>query len=305
MLSESVDIMIRNTPQLQESGKSLAKAIHGAVLGGGEGARDAVDVLHGTWLGHPLHPVLTDVVIGAYALSSLFDFASLLNPSRTSEAAADSLNSIGNAAVLPTVLAGLADYSAIPRHSAGVGLTHALMNVAVFGLNLASMQARKRNQREQAIALSAAGVMLLLGSAYLGGHMVYDLKVGVNHAGEPREPAKWTAVLPADELAEQAPRRVEAAGYPVLLVRQNGRVQAIGAVCAHAGGPLDEGAFYGDCVQCPWHDSVYDLNDGSIVHGPTTYPVPNFEARVRDGQIEIRLAGKEAAEGSGEPPSIG
>jgi nitrite reductase/ring-hydroxylating ferredoxin subunit len=295
MLSETVDLMIRNVPQLQESGKSLARAVHGAVLDGGEGVRDVVDVLHGTWLGHPLHPVLTDIVIGAYTLGSLFDFASLLNPSSTSEAAADSLNSVGNAAVLPTVLAGLADYSTVPRRAAGLGLAHALLNVTAFGLSLASMQARKRHARGPAITLSAASLMILLGSSYLGGHMVFKFKVGTNHADDAGEPTKWTAVLPAEELAEHAPRRVEAAGFPVLLYRRGDRIQAIGAVCAHAGGPLEEGDFYDDCVQCPWHDSVYDLNDGSVVHGPSTYPVPHYDARIRDGQVEVRLAGDEAS----------
>ncbi|RPI94216.1 MAG: Rieske (2Fe-2S) protein, partial [Chloroflexi bacterium] len=60
------------------------------------------------------------------------------------------------------------------------------------------------------------------------------------------------------------------------------------AVCAHAGGPLEAGNFDGFCVTCPWHASVYDVRTGDIVHGPTAFPQPSFEVRVRSGQIEIR-----------------
>lgn len=43
------------------------------------------------------------------------------------------------------------------------------------------------------------------------------------------------------------------------------------------------------CVECPWHNSIFDLRDGSVVHGPATYPEPAYDARMRDGQIEVRL----------------
>jgi nitrite reductase/ring-hydroxylating ferredoxin subunit len=74
----------------------------------------------------------------------------------------------------------------------------------------------------------------------------------------------------------------------VLLYRYGGTVYAISAVCSHAGGPLEEGQFDGFCVQCPWHDSVYDLRDGSVVHGPATFNQPAYRARIYNGQIEIR-----------------
>lgn len=64
---------------------------------------------------------------------------------------------------------------------------------------------------------------------------------------------------------------------------------AIDAVCSHAGGPLDEGSFEGCFVQCPWHDSVFDLRDGRVKHGPATIPQPGFAVRERNGQLEVRL----------------
>jgi len=59
--------------------------------------------------------------------------------------------------------------------------------------------------------------------------------------------------------------------------------------CSHAGAPLDEEQFYDGCVECPWHNSVFDLRDGRVIHGPATFPEPTYDARMRDGQVEVRL----------------
>ena len=99
------------------------------------------------------------------------------------------------------------------------------------------------------------------------------------------------------DLAEGRGKRVEVEGKHVLLCRENEQIFAIGAICSHAGGPLDQGKIRGGCVQCPWHDSVFDLRDGRIVHGPATQPQPSFETRVRDGRVEIRLASRDQANG--------
>jgi nitrite reductase/ring-hydroxylating ferredoxin subunit len=44
-------------------------------------------------------------------------------------------------------------------------------------------------------------------------------------------------------------------------------------------------------VTCPWHDSVFELCDGQVIHGPATNPLPRYEVRINQGQIEIRAAG--------------
>jgi nitrite reductase/ring-hydroxylating ferredoxin subunit len=93
--------------------------------------------------------------------------------------------------------------------------------------------------------------------------------------------------MSASDLYESDRRRIEVEGNPVLLYRYGGTIYAIGAVCSHAGGPLEEGTFEEYCVTCPWHDSVYDVRDGTLVHGPTTYNQPRYRARIRNGQIEL------------------
>ena len=96
-------------------------------------------------------------------------------------------------------------------------------------------------------------------------------------------------MLPLTEIAEYEARRIEIDGTPVLVYRDVEAVYAIGAVCSHDGGPLEQGTIDGACVECPWHQSVFDMRDGHVVHGPATLGQPSYQARIRDRQIEIRL----------------
>lgn len=290
MIARYVNQLIRKVPMLQQTGKQLARVIHDGVLQGGEPIRNTVDLLHGTWLGHPLHPVLTDVVVGSWAAAALFDLLSLNGHSGGAEQAADTLTTLGTAAAVPTVLAGLADYSAIRNPAAGTGLAHAVLNGVSFTLYVMSVRARQAGKRDQGIALSASALTVATVSAYLGGHLVFDQRVGVNHSDPPSDLQTWTAALDEAELPVRSPRRVEVKGNPVLVYRQRNQVYAVGAVCPHAGGPLERGQFYDTCVQCPWHDSVFDLRSGDVKHGPSTYSLPSYDVRIRDGRIEIRAA---------------
>lgn len=125
-------------------------------------------------------------------------------------------------------------------------------------------------------------------SAYLGGHLVFGEQIGVNHAAAQEMPKEFVPILPDAELEEGEMKRADADGVPVLLVRLEGAVCALAHTCSHLGGPLSEGKLEGDVVQCPWHGSRFNVRDGSVVDGPATFPQPCFEARVREGQIEVR-----------------
>jgi nitrite reductase/ring-hydroxylating ferredoxin subunit len=289
MINRKVDELIQGVPELEETGKQVAQAIHTAVLEGGEDTRNVADFLHGVWLGHPLHPMLTDVTVGGWMLGSLADLLSLFSRSKELKHAADALTTIGTVSAIPTALSGLTDYSTIPKPAAGTGFAHGLLNSVALTFYILSMQARKRGNRGRARFFSLLGVLVASASAYLGGHLVFDKNVGVKHGGEVKEPVEWTTVMADDKLAEGDRLRKMVAGNPVLLYRHNQEVLAVGAVCPHAGGPLEEGQFRGPEVQCPWHDSVFDLRDGCVVHGPSAYALPLFETRVQDGQIEVRL----------------
>jgi len=104
-----------------------------------------------------------------------------------------------------------------------------------------------------------------------------------------RRPEDWTDAIAADDLAEGRPRMAEIDGTEVLLVRAGGAVRALDDRCCHRGGPLHQGEVSGDTVTCPWHGSVFRLDDGSVERGPATYPQPAYDTRVHDGCIQIRL----------------
>jgi nitrite reductase/ring-hydroxylating ferredoxin subunit/uncharacterized membrane protein len=273
-----------------KAGTRVSLALHHAVLAGGEPARKVADFLHGTWLGHPLHPVLTDLTIGAWTMGSVFDGIAGITGSRSMEQSADQLMIAGVVCAVPTALTGLTDYSTFPERSAKTATWHGLLNAVNVGLYGWSIRERRRGNRGRGVLLSSVAFGMTCVSAWLGGHLVYKERVGVNNSDTFEGPREWTAVFDAAQLREHCPETIDFEGKPVLLYRDGDAIWALGNKCAHAGGPLNEGTFRDGCVQCPWHDSVFKVADGSVVHGPATQPQPRFETRTRDGQVEIRLA---------------
>ena len=133
------------------------------------------------------------------------------------------------------------------------------------------------------------GFLFVLAGTYLGGHLSYDERIGVDHA-QRDAPEGWSPVMAESDLAEAELRRVQVHGVDILLVKHDGRIFALGERCAHLGGPLAEGKLEGTTVVCPWHGSRFSLEDGRVIDGPAVYAQPCYEARVRDGQVEVRAA---------------
>ena len=245
------------------------------------------DVLSGAGLGHPLHPMLTDVPIGAYTASVVLD---LVGRGRY-DGASEALLTSGILATLPTAASGLSDWSETYGEDKRVGVVHAVGNVTALSLFTASLVLRRSGRRGLGRGLGLAAFAVLAGGGYLGGYLSFARGVGVNHAMTEHPPTDWTPVLGESELSEGTPARAEANGASVLLYRQGGRILAIGATCSHAGGPLEEGKILdedGLCVECPWHQSVFRLEDGGVVHGPATVPQAAYDVRVQQGKIEVR-----------------
>jgi uncharacterized membrane protein len=135
----------------------------------------AKDALSGKWLGHPLHPPLTDVVIGCWTSAVLLD---VLGGPR-SWRAADRLVGLGVLAALPTTAAGLADWTDLEGPARRVGSFHAMGNSIALGAFSMSWLARRRGQRVRGMALALAGMGVATASAWLGGHLSFGLGVGV------------------------------------------------------------------------------------------------------------------------------
>ena len=244
------------------------------------------DLLSGANLGHPLHPALTDVPIGSFTTATVLD---LIGGERF-EDAVEALLGLGIVATLPTASAGLADWSDTYGSEQRIGLVHAVANVASLCLFAGSLIARRRGSPAVGRTLSLAGMTTLLAGGYLGGHLTYAEGVGVNNAFYQHTPEDWTAVMDDSELREGSSAKATVGDATVLLYRAEGRIYAIGSRCSHAGGPLEEGKVddAARCVECPWHGSVFRLEDGSVVHGPASVPQTAYETRVTGGSIEIR-----------------
>lgn len=242
------------------------------------------NALSGTWLGHPLHPPLTDVPIGTWAAAGLLD----LLGGRGSAKAARRLVALGILAAVPTAAAGLSDWSDTHGGTQRVGAVHAAGNVAALTLQMQSYRARRKGHRIRGAALSGVALGLVAGSGYLGGHMSFNLGVGVNRNAFEPAVTDWSDAGP--EPTDGAPVRVVVGDVPVLLVRDGSELAALSATCCHAGGPLDEGELVDGCIQCPWHGSTFRLRDGEVVRGPATSAQPRWETRVVAGRVEVRQA---------------
>src|SRR5215216_548586 len=179
--------ILREVPQFEQQAYSISRGVHNWVLKGGKSRRQAADLLHGTWLGHPLHSVLTDMTIGAWVFSFVLDLLSLNSRSRGLQRSADTLLNLGNASATTTALAGLTDYSTIPDRAVATGATHALLNTLVLGISLFSSLLRKKGKREQGILLSSLSSSILLISAWIGGELAYRYKVGVSKIIKPAD----------------------------------------------------------------------------------------------------------------------
>ncbi|HEX7832608.1 MAG TPA: Rieske 2Fe-2S domain-containing protein [Thermoanaerobaculia bacterium] len=245
------------------------------------------DALHGKWLGHPVHPALVSLPIGAWTLAFLFDVAEVMRGKKSGlpEAAI----SVGLAGAVASAITGFADWSETDGRGKKVGVVHATLNMTATALYVASLGTRRRS-RQAGIGLSLLAFGLANAAAYLGGHLAFGEQIGVNHTEAPTsgKPESFVAVLRSDELADNTMVRVMAEGVAILLVRRNDRIFAIAETCTHLGGPLSEGKLDGNTVQCPWHGSRFCIEDGRVDRGPATFPARTFEVRERAGSIEVR-----------------
>jgi nitrite reductase/ring-hydroxylating ferredoxin subunit len=276
---------VESASPLDTPGKKIGKVVRGAL---GPGA--VKDALSGTWLGHALHPMLTDVVIGTFLSATLLDVLG----GDDDGAAQERLIAVGIAAYGPTALTGVNDWAdSEPADPAvrRVGLVHASSNAIALTLYSSSLAARRRGAHGRGKLLAGAGAAVLGLGGYLGGHMSFTLGVGPNQTAFDEGPDEWTAAIGSDELPADELKAVNVDDTPVLLVRHRKHVHAIHDRCSHRGCSLaGTGELDGETVQCGCHGSRFSLRDGSVERGPATSPQPAYEVREQDGRVEIKLS---------------
>jgi nitrite reductase/ring-hydroxylating ferredoxin subunit/uncharacterized membrane protein len=247
--------------------------------------------LNGTWFGHPLHPVITDIPITAWLITAVFDIIWLIAHATWAAYGGFVAVIVGLLGALGAFATGLTDWSDTYGSERRVGFNHLLFNTGALILYLVSFLLRLIAGPGDGIAaaiLGFVGLICVMYAGYLGGEMVFTKGTGVNHTAWEAAGEDYEAVLPVEGVEENKLYRVTAAGVPVVLLRQGTQFSAISATCPHAGGPLDEGALTGDIVECPWHGSRFCMRDGRVLTGPSTVDAPRYDVRIRNGQVEVK-----------------
>ena len=242
----------------------------------------------GRWVGHPIHPALSDLPIGLWTGVMVLDAVDRDPAPRRGIDAAGVLSAAGILAAAATALTGLSDWTVSEEQDRRVGLLHGLLNTVALGLQGASLGTRMTGRRGTARALAAASFSVTAAAGYLGGHLVFTKGVMVNRVAWATGPRRWTRALPEADLADDSPTAVDAEGLEVLLYRHQGTLYALDNVCSHAGGLLSRGTVAGLTVTCPLHGARFGLADGCVGRGPASQPQPVLPTRIRNGWIEVR-----------------
>lgn len=271
----------------------------GAVVGGFyrfPGTRIIKDLLHGTWpLRHPLHPAVTDAVVGGYTAVAALDAIYLIQRDQTLWKATDIALAVSLLFAIVSVLSGYTDWNETYGNERRLGILHGtLMSLITIGYAASLWMRIGGGPREPAIYLGLVLWVLVAVFAHLGGEMAFGFGTGVNRQAWADISPKWERLpVVAATVEDRKPLRVPMKnGFALMIAKIDGEIRAMGAVCTHAGGPLDEGELVGKDrrdIKCPWHGSVFSVRTGAALHGPATMDEPTFETRVAaDGSLEVK-----------------
>lgn len=254
----------------------------------GPAGKKMEDAVHGKFLGHPLHPALVHLPIGAWLLAGLLD---PWGGSMAARAGADLAVAIGVVAAIPAALTGATDYYPYGDPSVRrLGGLHALLNYAAVALFIFSWISRAADARDLARLFSYVGLGGVMVSGYLGGLLAYEKRIGTNHAPIPEDetaPEEWTTVARLSDIPEGIAFRANAGDVPLVLVRGGQSVDALANACSHQGGPLCEGKVVDGCIECPWHQTRFSLATGEVENGPAVFAQPRYPVRVVDGEVQV------------------
>jgi nitrite reductase/ring-hydroxylating ferredoxin subunit len=281
---------VADAPTFDKVIEPARRAVHAAL------PRPVRDFLHGTWLGHPLHPVMMHIPVGTWLSAGILDLFPPLRPAGTV------LIGTGVATAVPTALSGAADWSEQEIGVKRLGVLHAAANTLALGLYTGALVARVKGRGALGVVLSYAGLGVATGSAAIGGHMSYAQSSGVSHASTAAQAltSDWIDLGPLDDLPESRPalRTGDSDGVavPLTAVRRGARVDVFVGRCSHLSGPLHEGTVEdvrgAACLVCPWHGSAFDLDTGEARRGPAANRQDKLDVRMEAGRVQARLTSR-------------
>lgn len=282
----------RTARPLRGLGNGLASAVDGFYrLAGGPG-RLLQDLLNGSWLGHSLHALVVDVVVGGTTVVLFLDILRVAFGVDGLAIASTWALGLATLAALAGIASGLTDFKDTPPDSdeRDVAVLHGALNIVSSAFFVASFVARLGDAHTTGFWLLLIGYAMVTMGSYIGGHIVfkYGYMVNYNAFSKGRRAKSFTAVAVAADVPEATPTKVMFGSTAVMIVRRGDVVHALKDTCSHAGGPLSEGELVGDTITCPWHRSVFRTADGAVLHGPAGTRQVSYAARILDGQIELQ-----------------
>ena len=285
MLSEVVLRFLDRQRWLDGAGDVLEQVASALLDHLGPASKPVEDVLHGTPAGHPVHPAIVTIPIGAWTATLALDIAG-------NEKGADLSLDLGLVTALSAAVAGMADWRYTSGTQRRTGVAHAMFNVTATTLYALSSFQRHYGGRTGAKTLSSLGYVSVMAGGFLGGELSYHLGAMVNRNAWLTGKGRFTPVMPVVDLEENRPTHATADGEDVVLVKRGDKVYALAQSCAHLGAPLSEGKLEGDTIVCPWHGSTFTLDEGRVVRGPSAYNQPCYAARIRNNIVEVQLSGE-------------
>jgi nitrite reductase/ring-hydroxylating ferredoxin subunit/uncharacterized membrane protein len=288
----AVDRLVRRQNWMDRLAESLQKWIGWIYAHLGRPGRSLKNLLHGTTvLGHPLHPAITDLPIGAWTVGVTLDLLAVYGHVVPAAAGGIALL-VGVVAAALAVATGYTDFHETFGHERRMALAHGLTMSIVVLLEITSLLLRwiaGNGLHPLAVGLAAGALLLAYGGGYLGGHLVFSMGTAVNRNAFYAGAEDFVDVGASDSFPDNELRRVMVEDLPVLVVRERGTLCAIGAVCSHAGGPLDEGTLAFGAITCPWHGSIFNVCTGAVQGGPATFAQPQLEVRETGGRVSVKL----------------
>jgi nitrite reductase/ring-hydroxylating ferredoxin subunit len=269
---------------------ATARVVDGFFAALGRPGKLLQDFLNGSWLGHSVHPVVVDVVVGGSTVALLLQLLDWLTVAEVRTALVWTVALTWLAGV-SAIVTGLTDFKDTAKGDERnlVGL-HGLVNIIATLALIGAFAALLGEADGLAGWLIVAGFLILSVGAFIGGHVVfkYGYMVNRNAFARGKTAKEFTAVLPAADLADATPTQAMLGSTALVVVRRGDVVFALKDTCSHAGGPLSKGQLAGDTIVCPLHGSAFRLSDGAVRHGPSSTRQVAYRARINGDQVEVR-----------------